>query len=60
MKIVNTYEDLQSHAIRFIINIHDVQSYKIDTSNLHRKLPTTDFKFLLARNYFKLINKPNT
>ena len=56
MRIVNTYEDLQYPATRFILNI---QSYKIDTFNLHKSLPTTGFKFLLARNAFKLINKPN-
>lgn len=56
MRIVNTYEDLQYPATRFIINI---QSYKIDTFNLHKSVPTTCFKFLLARNAFKLINKPN-
>ena len=56
MRIVNTYGDLQYPATRFIINI---QSYKIDTFNLHKSLPTTGFKFLLARNAFKLINKPN-
>ena len=56
MRIVNTYEDLQYPATRFIINI---QSYKIDTFNLHKSLPTTGFKFLLARGAFKLINKPN-
>ena len=59
MKIVNTYEDIQHSATRFIINIHDVQSYKIDTFNLHKSIPTTGFKFLLARNTFKLITKPN-
>ena len=56
MRIVNTYGDLQYPATRFIINI---QSYKIDTFNLHKSLPTTGFKFLLARGAFKLINKPN-
>ena len=56
MRIVNTYEDLQYPATRFIINI---QSYKIDTFNLHKSLPTTGFKFLLARGAFKLIDKPN-
>ena len=56
MRIVNTYEDLQYPATRFIINI---QSYKIDTFNLHKSLPITGFKFLLTRNAFKLINKPN-
>ena len=56
MRIVNTYEDIQYPATRFIINI---QSYKLDTFNLHKSIPTTGFKFLLARNSFKLINKPN-
>ena len=56
MKIVNTYEDIQHSATRFIINI---QSYKTDTFNLHKSIPTTGFKFLLARNTFKLITKPN-
>lgn len=56
MRIVNTYGDLQYPATRFIINI---QSYKIDTFNLHKSLPTTGFKFLLARGAFKLIDKPN-
>ena len=56
MRIVNTYEDLQYPATRFIINI---QSYKIDTFNLHKSVPTTGFKFLLARRAFKLIDKPN-
>ena len=59
MRIVNTYEDLQYHATRFIINIYDIQSYKIDTFNLHKSVPTTGFKFLLARGAFKLINRPN-
>ena len=56
MRIVNTYEDLQYPATRFIINI---QSYKIDTFNLRKSAPTTGFKFLLARGAFKLIDKPN-
>ena len=56
MRIVNTYEDLQYPATRFIINI---QSYKIDTFNLHKSVPTTGFKFLLARGAFKPINRPN-
>ena len=56
MRIVNTYEDLQYPATRFILNN---QSYKIDTFNLHKSLPTTGFKFLLARGAFKLIDKPN-
>ena len=56
MRIVNTYGDLQYPATRFILNI---QSYKIDTFNLHKSLPTTGFKFLLARGAFKLIDKPN-
>lgn len=59
MRIVNTYTDLQYPAIRFIINIHDVQSYKIGTFNLKTGMSLTYFKFLLARNAFKLINKPN-
>ena len=59
MRIVNTYEDIQYPATRFIINIYDIQSYTLDTFNLHKSVPTTYFKFLLARNYFKLINKPN-
>lgn len=59
MKIVNTYEDLQYPATRFIINIHDIQSYTLDTFNLHKSVPTTGFKFLLARGAFKLIDKPN-
>ena len=56
MRIVNTYEDIHYPETRFIINI---QSYKIDTFNLHKSLPTTGFKFLLARGAFKLIDKPN-
>ena len=56
MRIVNTYEDLQYPATRFILNN---QSYKIDTDYLHKSVSTTYFKFLLARNAFKLINKPN-
>ena len=56
MRIVNTYGDLQYPATRFILNN---QSYKIDTFNLHKSLPTTGFKFLLARGAFKLIDKPN-
>ena len=59
MRIVNTYEDLQYHATRFIINICDTQSYKIDTHNLHESLSPTYIQFLLARNGIKLINKPN-
>ena len=56
MRIVNTYDDLQYPATRFILNN---QSYKIDTDYLHKSVSTTYFKFLLARNAFKLINKPN-
>ena len=56
MRIVNTYGDLQYPATRFIINI---QSYRLDTTNLHNSVTITFFKFLLARNAFKLINKPN-
>ena len=56
MKIVNTYGDLQYPATRFILNN---QSYRIDTDDLHKSVSTTYFKFLLARNAFKLINKPN-
>ena len=56
MKIVNTYGDLQYPATRFILNN---QSYRIDTDNLHKSVSTTYFKFLLARNAFKLTNKPN-
>ena len=56
MRIVNTYGDLQYPATRFILNN---QSYKIDTFNLHKSVPTTGFKFLLARGAFKLIDKPN-
>ena len=56
MRIVNTYADLQYPRTRFIINI---QSYRIDTYNLHKSVPTTYFKFLLALNASKLINKPN-
>ena len=56
MKIVNTYGDLQYPATRFILNN---QSYKIDTDDLHKSVSTTYLKFLLARNAFKLINKPN-
>ena len=56
MRIVNTYEDIQYPATRFIINI---QSYKIDTFNLHKSVPTTGHKFLLAHGAFELINKPN-
>lgn len=56
MRIVNTYEDLQHHATRFMINN---QSYRIDTDNLYKSIPTTGFKFLLARGAFKLIYKPN-
>ena len=56
MKIVNTYTDLQYPATRFILNN---QSYKIDTDDLRKSVSTTHFKFLLARNAFKLINKPN-
>ena len=56
MRIVNTYEDLQYPAARFILNN---QSYRIDTDNLYKNVPTTYFKFLLAHNAFKLINKPN-
>ena len=57
MRIVNTYGDLQYPATRFILNN---QSYRIDTDNLHKNVSPTYFKFLLARNAFKLINKPNT
>ena len=56
MRIVNTYEDLQYPATRFILSN---QSYRIDTNNLYKSVSTTYFKFLLARNAFKLINKPN-
>lgn len=56
MRIVNTYEDLQHHATRFMINN---QSYRIDTDNLYKSIPTTGFKFLLARGAFKLITKHN-
>ena len=56
MKIVNTYGDLQYPGTRFILN---KQSYRIDTNNLYTSVSTTYFKFLLARNTFKLINKPN-
>ena len=56
MRIVNTYTDLRYPATRFIINI---QSYRIDTSNLHKSVSTTHFEFLLTRNTFKLINRPN-
>ena len=56
MRIVNTYGDLQYPATRFILNN---QSYRIDTNNLYKSVSTTYFKFLLARNAFKLINKPN-
>ena len=59
MKIVNTYEDLQYHATRFIINIYDIQSYKIVTSNLHKSISPTYMQLFLARDYFKLITKPN-
>ena len=57
MKIVNTYGDLQYPATRFILNN---QSYRTDTVNLYKSVSTTYFKFLLARNAFKLITKPNT
>ena len=56
MRIVNTYEDLQYPATRFILNN---QSYRIDTDNLYKSVSTTHFEFLLTRNTFKLINKPN-
>ena len=56
MRIVNTYGDLQYPATRFILNN---QSYRLDTTNLHNSVTITFFKFLLARNAFKLINKPN-
>ena len=56
MRIVNTYEDLQYPATRFILNN---QSYRIDTDNLHKSVSPTYFKFLLARNAFKLTDKPN-
>ena len=56
MRIGNTYTDLRYPATRFILNN---QSYRIDTDDLHKSVPTTYFKFLLARNAFKLITKPN-
>ena len=59
MRIVNTYEDIQYPETRFIISIHDVQSYTLDTFNLYESVSIAYFKFLLARNAFKLINKPN-
>ena len=59
MKIVNTYEDLQYPAIRFIINTRGIQTYKLDTANLYKSVSTTYFKFLITINTFKLINKPN-
>ena len=59
MRIVNTYEDLQYPAIRFIINIYDIQAYKLDNANLYKSVSTTYFRFLITTNAFKLINKPN-
>lgn len=56
MRIVNTYEDLQYPGTRFILN---KQSYRIDTDNLYTSVSPTYFKFLLDRNAFKLIDKPN-
>ena len=55
MRIVNTYEDLQYPGTRFILN---KQSYRVDTDNLYTSVSPPYFKFLLALNAFKLINKP--
>ena len=59
MKIVNTYEDVHYPAIRFIVNVYDIQAYKLDTTSLYKSVSTTYFKFLITTTAFKLINKPN-
>lgn len=59
MRIVNTYEDTLYTETRFIINIHDVQSYSLDTFNLSKSISIGYFKYLISHRAFKLIDKPN-